>query len=117
MTNWALGLTGFEGVIPAPDEFTPSPERIERRRRTASGKLHVDIIKTYRVFTLTYNVLSGAEYLLFYDEWVRERFLSFWYWERGAWRNATVWVSNFQAQEVSVNPEFWGPVTVVLEEQ
>lgn len=115
--SWYLGKQGEENKIPTPNEFRIGPEKILRRDRTASGKLVADTIATKKTFELSYTAIDESDTETLLNLHDQNEFLSFLYPDRGETMQATVWFSEFPREKLISPQNYWGNITITLEER
>ena len=113
MSDWKIG----EQVIDSPAEFHIEPKRIKRERRLASGKLVCDVKAIKNRFRLVYDILTQSDMTVFKNVYEGNEFVTFEYRQGGAWQTATVWMRSLPLEMVNETPEYWGQMTISLEEQ
>ena len=111
INNWAINGQ----AIPIPDSFSISPFDIERRDRTASGKLVKEIIATKDVYTIIYNSLTGNEVQIL-KSFRQGDFVTLEYFEGGQFNEKLVEYSSFDRQLVIQEPEHYMETTLIFEE-
>ena len=117
MSDFFLGLSGYEQGLPTPKTFNITEQQIGREGRTVSGRLVKDVVAVKKQFVLNYIGMTAAQAEIFKTEYDRKQFLSFKYPDRGETRTAIVWFAQLPRELFAEFLTFWSNVTIVLEEQ
>ena len=113
MSAWALN--GNE--IVAPNSFEIENQRISLTKRLASHKLVAEVKRNLKVFELGYEVLSESEFQVFQTAFETNDFIELTYFSNGSWQTTDVWMQSNPSELLSQEPEYWGNLKFVFEEQ
>jgi hypothetical protein len=115
--SWKLGLPGQEQKIYKPTGFMINPIPIERRERTASGKLVKDIIAIKHEFILSYNALPPEPIKILKTEYNRHMVLNFIYPDIDGDEMVKIWFESFPREKLLTPLHLWGNFSIRFEEQ
>lgn len=107
--------------LPEPEDFDISKKEISKSKRLASGKLVKEIISVKRSYSLSYKAITPAALVNLVALEDLHDFMDFKYTDVGGVKTVRVWLNQIDRSmlitDEEYNGQFWGNITVKLEEQ
>ena len=111
-----MSLTANGTTLLDPNDFSVTPFRIERSKRTADGSLVTDVIAIKHSYQIGYDELDGDEVVFWTTLYEGGSTFTFTYPRNGSTQSKTVWITDLTKKMTSITPETWEDVVISMEE-